>query len=55
VTTQNCGGESDFPVKLAAPARRALATAGITRLDQLTGRREADLLTLHGMGARALD
>jgi hypothetical protein len=40
--------------KLAKPALRALARAGITRLDQLAGRREADLLALHGLGPSAL-
>ena len=45
---------SDLP-KLSAPACRALAGAGYTRLDQLAGVREADLMKLHGMGARARD
>ena len=41
--------ESDLP-KLSAPAQRALAGAGITRLEQLTQMTEADLLRLHGLG-----
>jgi hypothetical protein len=44
---------SDLP-KLASPARRALAGAGITRLDQLTRMTEAELLLLHGMGPNAI-
>jgi hypothetical protein len=45
---------SDFPPQLAAPARRALASAGYTRLDQLTRVTEAELMTLHGMGPKAM-
>lgn len=44
---------TDLP-KLAAPARRALAGAGITRLDQLAKLSEADLRALHGMGPSAI-
>ena len=43
----------DFP-KLAAPARRALAGAGYTRLAHLAKVTEADLLALHGLGPNAL-
>jgi hypothetical protein len=45
--------DSDFP-KLSAPARRALAGAGYTRLDDLTGLTETELGRLHGMGPRAI-
>ena len=44
---------NDLP-KLAAPARRALTSAGITTLDQLTHITEAELLQLHGMGKNAI-
>jgi hypothetical protein len=44
---------TDFP-KLAAPARRALANAGYTRLQQLTQVTEAELLALHGLGPNAV-
>lgn len=37
-----------------APARRALATAGYTRLVQLTSVGEAELLQLHGVGPKAI-
>ena len=38
-----------------SPARRALAAAGYTRLEQLTQISEAELRRLHGMGPKALD
>ncbi|HKI53159.1 MAG TPA: DNA-directed RNA polymerase subunit alpha C-terminal domain-containing protein [Anaerolineales bacterium] len=40
--------------KIAAPAQRALQSAGITTLQQLTEVTEAELLQLHGMGQKAL-
>jgi hypothetical protein len=42
--------ESNLPSGLAAPARRALAGAGIERLEQLTESTEAEINALHGMG-----
>lgn len=45
--------ESDLP-RIGAPATRALASIGVTRLDQAAGRTEAELLALHGFGPRAL-
>lgn len=45
---------NDFP-KLAQPALRALAGAGITHLEQLTGYGESEIRQLHGMGPRALE
>lgn len=45
--------EPDLP-KIGAPATRALASVGITRLDQLAGWSETQLLALHGFGPRAL-
>ena len=42
-----------FP-KLSAPASRALAAAGYTRLDQLADVSEADLEKLHGLGEKAI-
>jgi uncharacterized protein YdhG (YjbR/CyaY superfamily) len=45
---------SDLPPGLAQPARRALAGAGYTRLEQFTRVTEAELLQLHGMGPKAL-
>jgi hypothetical protein len=45
---------TDLP-KLAAPAQRALAGAGISQLKQLTNLTEAELLQLHGMGKDAVE
>jgi predicted flap endonuclease-1-like 5' DNA nuclease len=45
--------EGDLPRSIGAPARRALAAAGYTRLAQLTAVSEAELLQLHGVGPKA--
>lgn len=45
--------ESDLP-KISAPAHRALAGAGITRLEQLTSLTEAEIKKLHGMGPKGI-
>jgi hypothetical protein len=45
--------ESGLPIGLAQPARRALAAAGIQRLEQLTRLREAEVKQLHGIGQNA--
>ena len=47
--------DSDLPARLSNPARRALAQAGYTRLDQLTEASQAELMRLHGFGPKALD
>lgn len=44
----------DLPARLGSPARRALARAGYTRLEQFTEVRVSDLSRLHGMGAKAI-
>ncbi|MEU2117578.1 DNA-binding protein [Streptomyces sp. NPDC016459] len=46
--------ETDFPRAVGAPATRALAGAGYTRLDQLAGVPAAELAALHGVGPKAL-
>jgi DNA-directed RNA polymerase alpha subunit len=46
--------ETNLP-KLAAPARRALAGAGYTRLEDLTQVTEAEVKKLHGMGPNAVE
>ncbi len=48
-------GRNDVLLQLASPARRALAQAGISRLDQLTAYSEDELNHLHGIGPRALE
>jgi endonuclease III len=45
--------ESDLP-RIGAPAVRALASIGVTRIDQLVEQSRAELLALHGVGPRAL-
>jgi predicted flap endonuclease-1-like 5' DNA nuclease len=46
------GGE--FPPGVAKPAQRALASIGVTRLDQVTRFSRSELSALHGMGPKAL-
>jgi hypothetical protein len=46
---------SDLPDTLAAPARRALAGAGIARLEQLAKLTEAEVKQLHGIGPNAVE
>jgi hypothetical protein len=46
--------DTNLPAGLSNPARRALATIGITQLDQLTAHSEKDILNLHGMGPKGI-
>ncbi len=46
--------ETDLP-NIAAPAQRALASAGIKNLRQLTKFSEAEIKQLHGIGPNALE
>ncbi len=46
--------ESDLPIELAAPARRALVGAGYLRLEQLTRLSETEVKQLHGIGPNAI-
>jgi hypothetical protein len=46
---------SDSPAGLAAPARRALAHAGLVRSQQFTNLTEAEVRQLHGMGPKVID
>jgi hypothetical protein len=46
--------ESNLPVKLSQPAQRALAGAGIQRLEHLARFSEAEIKQLHGIGPNAL-
>jgi hypothetical protein len=45
--------ECDLP-KFGAPATRALASIGVTPLNQLVDHGEDELLALHGFGPRAM-
>ncbi len=47
--------ESDLPLELSQPARRALVGAGYLRLEHLTSISEAEIKKLHGMGPKGLD
>ena len=47
--------ETDFPRGIGSPARRALLAAGYTKLDDLVGMTDAQLLALHGVGPKAVD
>lgn len=40
--------------RIGRPAARALEQAGITTLEQVAERAEADLLALHGVGGKAI-
>jgi len=51
---ESAGARDALPPGLSAPARRALAGAGIATLDQLSARSEEEILRLHGMGPKAL-
>ena len=46
--------ENDLP-KLAAPAQRALASAGVHRLKDLTKFSEAEVKKWHGIGTNAME
>ncbi len=54
-TAQHDQRESDLPMDLAKPARRALIHAGYWRLDQLTELNEAEIKHLYGVGPKAVD
>lgn len=45
---------SDLPTSIGTPAMRALAIAGVTTLDDVASRTEAELQALHGMGPKAV-
>jgi hypothetical protein len=47
--------QDDLPSGLPGPARRALVSAGLIGLEQLTHVSEAEILALHGVGPKALD
>ncbi len=43
----------DLP-RIGAPASRALATVGVTRLEHVAAMREAEVMALHGVGLKAI-
>jgi predicted flap endonuclease-1-like 5' DNA nuclease len=48
------GAHTGLPRGIGAPATRALAAAGYTRLSRLAGVSEEELKALHGVGPKAL-
>ena len=46
--------KTGLPIKLAKPAQRALANAGITTLKQFAQFSEKEISGLHGIGENAL-
>jgi hypothetical protein len=48
------GQAAALPAGLGAPATRALLGAGLGRLDQIATRTKAELLSLHGVGPKAV-
>jgi predicted flap endonuclease-1-like 5' DNA nuclease len=55
VSTEGTTMTNDGPLpQIGAPATRALAARGITRLADLTHHRSEDLLALHGVGPKAV-
>ncbi|WP_437751681.1 helix-hairpin-helix domain-containing protein [Sorangium sp. So ce1389] len=46
--------ESALPKGIGKPATRALASVGISRLDEVARLTEAQLLALHGVGPKAV-
>ena len=47
--------DADLPGGLSRPARRALANAGYTRIEQFTKLSEAEVGRLHGMGPQGVE
>ena len=48
------GKDATWPSGVSQPAIRALNAAGYFRLEELSGASESTLLTLHGMGPKAI-
>ncbi len=51
---QSDQGESNLPIELSQPARRALVGAGYLRLEQLTEITEDEVKQCHGIGLKAI-
>lgn len=47
--------ESNFPKEVAAPAKRALSSIGVTNIEQITHHTEEEIINLHGMGPKAFN
>lgn len=51
---QDGDSQNDLPAGFGKLAQRALVGAGMTRLEGLAHRTEAEITALHGMGPKAL-
>ncbi len=47
---RSSSSQADNLPKLSQPARRALASVGVTQLEHLTSHSEKEIKNLHGMG-----
>ena len=47
-------GAGDLPAAIGRPATRALHAAGLTTLDAIAARSEAEIAALHGVGPKAI-
>lgn len=54
VSTQDAEEQTEFPHEIGKVARRELAANGYTRYDQLTRVSSKELLTIHGVGPKAV-
>ncbi len=54
MATENAGETSEFPPGIEKVARRELALNGYTRYGDLTKVTSAELLTIHGVGPKAV-
>src|SRR5690606_16801078 len=54
ICEKQAGKANDFLPELSAPARRALAAAGISNLQSLSKMSEEEVLTLHGIGKTSI-
>lgn len=52
MSTEHTGNDHRPLPKTSAPAQRALTAAGISSLDDLATRTEAEVAVLHGMGPK---
>ena len=54
MTPQDAAVPTEYPHRLGRTARRELAVHGYTRYDQLAGVTAAEVLSIHGVGPKAI-
>lgn len=54
MTAQDAAEPTEFPPRIGKSARRVPALNGYTRYDRLTCVTSAELLTIHGIGPKAI-